>query len=49
LTPVAAPHGGRDFTPWMRRQEPDAVGYGVRYTFVEKFDSTYYFLKIMTN
>jgi hypothetical protein len=33
----------------MRRQELDAVGYGVRSTFLENFDSTYYFSKIMTN
>jgi hypothetical protein len=33
----------------MRRQEPDAVGYDVRFTFLENFDSTYYFSKIMTN
>jgi hypothetical protein len=33
----------------MRRQEPDAVGYGARCTFVENFDSKIYFSKIITN
>jgi hypothetical protein len=36
-----------------RRQELNAVGYGGRYdarcTFLENFDSTIYFSKIMTN
>jgi hypothetical protein len=58
-TPAAAPHGGRDLTPWdtaagachhgIRRQEPAVVGYGARFTFVENFDWTIYFSKIMTN
>jgi hypothetical protein len=48
-SPAGVAHGGRDSKRraiW--RQEPDAVDYGVIYTFVENFDSTYYFSKIMT-
>jgi hypothetical protein len=49
-SPAAVARGGRySKRRAMRRQEPDAVGYGVRYTFLENFDSTYYFSKIMTN
>jgi hypothetical protein len=31
------------------QRQSDAVGYGTRCIFVEKFEWTYYFWKIMTN
>jgi hypothetical protein len=48
-SPAVVARGGRDSKRRaMQRQEPDAVGYDVRCTFDENFDSTYYFSKIMT-
>jgi hypothetical protein len=47
---AAVARSGRDSKRrGLQRQEPDAVSYDVRCTFVENFDSTYYFSKIMTN
>jgi hypothetical protein len=49
-SPAAVARGGRDSRcRAMRRQESDTVGYGITCTFVENFDSTYYFSKIVTN
>jgi hypothetical protein len=40
------PNYVRDLTPWCTK--PAAVGYDVRCTFLEIFDSTIYFSKIKT-
>jgi hypothetical protein len=37
------------FSDAVGRGTPAVVGYSVRCTFVENFDSTYYFSKIMPN
>jgi hypothetical protein len=53
--PAAVWHGGRNLPPyrsaagsWRRPPCPAAMGYGARCTFLENFDSTIYFSKIMT-
>jgi hypothetical protein len=42
------PTATRTYRRGLRRQEPAAVGYDTKCTFLENFDSTIYFSKTMT-